>query len=89
VKVAVDEGRAQVLRPAMAEHTLSALCGAYTRYLSSRTGLSEETVQDRYFTETGNQPDRDLPRFRRWAGDKVYLLDQLRVDPFSEEAQWG
>jgi hypothetical protein len=89
MKVAVDEGRAQFLRPKMSDMALAALCGAYVRYLAERTNRAEESIQDSYYTETGMQPERDMPKFRRWAGDKVYMLDQLRIDPFGEEAVYG
>lgn len=73
-------------RPEMSEHTLAALCGAYVRYIATRRGISEETVMDRYYTETGKDAERDKAGFRKWAGQKVYIMDQLRVDPFSEKA---
>jgi hypothetical protein len=89
MRVAVDEGRAQILRPKMSDMALAALCGAYVRYLSEGTGLDQETILDRFYTETGRQPSHDRPGFRRWAGDKVYMLDQLRIDPFGEDAVYG
>lgn len=69
-------------RPPMAEHTLAALCGGYVRYLARRTGESEEAILNHYQCETGRKPDADRDAFRYWAGKKVYMADQLRVDPF-------
>jgi hypothetical protein len=89
MRVAVDEGRAQLLRPKMSDMALAALCGAYVRYLSEGTGMEEETILDRFYTETGRQPSQDRAGFRRWAGDKVYVMDQLHLDPFGEEAQYA
>jgi hypothetical protein len=71
----------------MAPHTLEALCGGYVRYLSQRTKLTAEQIQDRYFCETGGlHPERDWHAFRKWAGRKVYVMDQLGHYPFGGEA---
>lgn len=87
MKQPADENRTSSLaRPPMAAHTLAALCGAYVRYVAQRTGYSEEYILDRFYTETGGNSERDHDAFRRWAGKKVYMLDQLRVDPFGGES---
>jgi hypothetical protein len=70
----------------MAEHTLAALCGGYVRYLARRTGKTEEAILDHYSCETGRKPSDDRDAFRHWAGKKVYMADQLRIDPFAGEA---
>jgi hypothetical protein len=72
----------------MAHHTLVALAFAGVRYLSQRTRLSEETVLDRFYTETGGHPERDAADLRRWVSKKIFLMDQLQRDPFAspEEA---
>jgi hypothetical protein len=83
----MDEKRVPTLaRPPMAQHTLQALCGSYVRYLMQRTGKSAETIGDRFYTETGGDPERNPAEFRKWAGQKVYMLDQLRLDPFAGDA---
>lgn len=83
-RVTVDEEKTATLpRPPMAEHTLAALCGGYVRYLARRTGQTEEFILDRFYCETGKNPSEDRAGFRYWAGKKVYMADQLRVDPFA------
>lgn len=87
MKQPTDEKRVSSLaRPPMAQHTLIALCGGYVRHLMQRTGKSAEYIGDRFYTETGGNLERDPERFRRWAGEKVYMVDQLRRDPFEDEA---
>jgi hypothetical protein len=82
-----DEAKKGTLaRPPMAPHVLHAMVGAYVRYLSQRTGLDANTIQDRFYTERGQHAERAPADFRKWAGQKVYLMDQLRIDPFGEPA---
>ncbi len=89
MKVAIQEERAAALpRPPMSHHTLLALASAYVRYLSQRTGKSAEFIQDRFYTEKGLTAEREPAQFRRWAGDKVYVMDQLRLDPFAAKEGW-
>ncbi len=83
MKVAVQEDRAKALpRPPMARHTLMALCAGYVEYLSQRTGKHAEYIQDRFYTDKGLHAERSPEQFRRWCGERVYVLDQLRLDPF-------
>jgi hypothetical protein len=71
----------------MAEHTAEALGSAYVRYLMQRTGKTAENVRDAYFSQTGNTPEGGWGRFRKWAGERVFLMDQLGRDPFLEDAR--
>lgn len=68
----------------MSEHTLRALCAGYARYLMRRTGLSAERIREHFLFETGETPESDPARFRKWAGAKCYVMDQLRQPPFAE-----
>jgi hypothetical protein len=73
----------------MSATALEALGWAYVRHISERSGHSAETIMDRYYTSTGMDAARDWGKFRKWAGEKVYIVDQLGLDPFGEEAQYA
>jgi hypothetical protein len=80
-------------RPPMAEHTARAFVGAYATWLATRsrrlpwmTPMTAEQVYDRYYTETGKNAEREPEHFRKWAGHKLFLAEQLSTDPFAGEA---
>ena len=85
METSVEESRSSTIRPPMAHHTKLALALAYLSYLSKQTGISPEKIGNHFYCETGSNPERDPDRFRKWAGQKVYVMDQLRNPPFPSE----
>lgn len=70
----------------MADPTANSLAMAYIKYLMDRTHSTAEKVRDAYFSQTGNVPEGNPGNFRKWAGQRVYVMDQLGRDPFAGDA---
>lgn len=69
----------------MADHSALALAGAYCRYLYERTGTPPSAMREAYFRSTGETPAGYPHRFRKWLGQRVYMMDQLGKHPFPDD----